>query len=625
MQSWRTWLAVFYDGCVFVLSVWIAFWLRFEGQLTEKEILLCARVTPVVLGIRFCVSILFGLYKGIFRYASLNDLLKILQATTVGSAVFAISIYFFFLNHGFPRSVFIIDWLLVVFLCGFGRFAYRLIKNRDHYRLIKRQNTEAKHTVLVVGAGDAGEMIVRDIQSRSSGQFRLVGFVDDSPARQGKEIHGIRVLGPLKEIPKLVEKYYVNQVLIAIPSLTGKQVQRIVHLVRETGANCLTLPSVEDIVDGTVRVDMIREVNINDLIRRDHRDVLTAETLSYIQGKRIMVTGAAGSIGSEIVRQLMDHKPASLILIDQGETPVFDLQNDLIRKNKNNLSLKFHVADIRDNDRMTWLFTTYEPQVVFHAAAYKHVPLMEEDAVEAFKTNCFGTRYLAHLSHRFHVESFVMLSTDKAADPANFMGASKRWAEKYIQAIGIASKTRFVSVRFGNVLGTKGSVVPFFQRLIRQGGPLPVTSEDIERYFMTVQEAAGLVLHSGGVGKSGQTMVLEMGVPLKIKDLAEELIQLSGLKPYEDIDIIYTGLRPGEKKTEILIGKNEKLIDSGYDFVQTLQGEIASHEEMERQFKELEKIISISDLEKLSEFLIQTMPEYLPDLNKIEDSYLLSN
>jgi len=603
MRTWRTWAAVLHDGCVFALSFYLAFWIRFEGQIPDLIYPLFLKMLPFALLIRYGVTISLGVCNGIFQYASINDLVKIIKATTIGSAVFAIFVYFLFLESGFPRSVFVIDWFFVVFLSGLGRFGFRMVKNEHYFSSHSGKTESPTHPVLVVGAGDAGEMIVRDLKYGRSGSIQVVGFVDDDPSKLGTEIHEYEVLGKIEDIPSLVKKYGFSQVLIAIPTLPGKRVQRIVQLCRDAGVKCLTLPSVEDIVDGNVRVDMIREVNLNDLIRRNVRRVIQPETLNYIQNKKVLVTGAAGSIGSEIVRQLLNQNLESLILVDQGETPIFHLKHEINRLTQNSKGVFYYVADIRDRERIESIFAQHQPEVVFHAAAYKHVPLMEENPQEAFKTNCFGTQNLADLSHANHVETFVMLSTDKAADPVNFMGASKRLAEKYIQSYGSKSSTRFVSVRFGNVLGSRGSVVPLFQEMIRKGGPIKVTDSEIERFFMTVEEAAELVLHAGGVGKNGHILVLEMGTPLKIKDLAEELIRLSGLVPYEDIDIVYSGLRLGERKTEIIIGKRERLIETGFEFVQTLQGEESTLKEMETLFQELKSFSPQFDKRLLLELL----------------------
>jgi FlaA1/EpsC-like NDP-sugar epimerase len=413
------------------------------------------------------------------------------------------------------------------------------------------ERSETPSRVLVAGAGDAGELLVADVQRRYASRYEVVGFVDDDGRKLGGHIHGVRVLGQIADLPRVVAEQQATQILIAIPTANGAQMRRIVGLCKQTGAKFKTIPGLADLVDGEVGVSQLRPVAIEDLLGRDPVEQDMELISREMKGRAVLVTGAGGSIGSELCRQLARFEPSVIVLVERAENALFHVHRELAARFPN---VRFEpcVADIAEARRMETVFAAHRPSVVFHAAAHKHVPMMEWNPIEAVTNNVFGTRALADLADRHGVERFVMISTDKAVNPTSVMGASKRVAEMYVQALSQRSKTRFVTVRFGNVLGSNGSVIPIFQEQIAKGGPVTVTHPDMRRYFMTIPEASQLVLQAGSMGNGGEIFFLDMGEPVRIADLARDLITLSGLRPGVDVEIRFTGLRPGEKLFEEL-------------------------------------------------------------------------
>lgn len=524
--------------------------------------------TVLALIIKLAIFFLFGLYRRYWRYASVDELVSIILS--VGSATLIVAGLFFGagilgLDTGrtLPRSVPFIDGLLTLVVVGGTRFSVRIMA---HKRRRSERQRDSK-TVLIVGAGDAGAVIVREILSSRHINIDPVGFVDDDPNKQKKSIRGIPVLGTRKDIPRLVEKYGVEEVIIAIPTAPGSVIREIRTLCEAAHVPSRTMPGMYEILSGQISVSQLRNVDIEDLLRRDTVHTNTQDVEKMLSGKRVLVTGAGGSIGSELCRQMARYLPSHLILLGHGENSIFLIEQEL-RRHWPKLSLDVVVADIRDFPRLAAIFEQTKPQVVFHAAAHKHVPMMESNCEDAITNNVGGTRALIHMAEKFAVERFVLISSDKAVNPTNIMGATKRVAEKIVQAVARRTGRPYVSVRFGNVLGSRGSVVPTFREQIARGGPVTVTHPDVTRYFMTIPEAVQLVLQAAtlaGTECQSGVFVLDMGKPVKIVDLARDLIELSGKEVGKDIEIVFTGLRPGEKLFEELFRDGEEYRRTRHD------------------------------------------------------------
>ena len=501
----------------------------------------------------------FGLYRQFWRYASISELKLIVIAVTVSSLVLTALLIAIALPYGllksFPRSVLVIDWLLQLIFVGGIRLLVRISGENARTEEIPEQSAGYKR-VLIAGAGDAGSMMVREIQHNPGLDILPIAFVDDDPDKIGKRIHNLPVLGKLSDIPDLAKKWYIQEVIIAMPTAPGRVIREITQACEKANIPSKIMPGMYELLSGQVSVSQIREVQIEDLLRREPVEVDESGISSYLQGKCVLITGAGGSIGSELTRQVARYSPASLILLGHGENSIYtiaqEMQNTFI-----DLDVQACISDIRDAARIESLFNIYQPDVVFHAAAHKHVPLMEANICEAVSNNILGTQVVLNAAHQANVKRFVLISSDKAVNPLNIMGTTKRVSELLVQNIARQFQRNFVAVRFGNVLGSRGSVVPLFKQQIAGGGPLTITHRDMERFFMTIPEAVHLVIQAGALGQGGEIFVLDMGQPVKIIDLARDLIELSGLKLNEDIEIVFTGLRPGEKLSERLFSANE--------------------------------------------------------------------
>jgi FlaA1/EpsC-like NDP-sugar epimerase len=506
--------------------------------------------------LRVVVYSYFGLYNRLWNYAGTKELLAIASAVTVGSGLIAVAVHIppF---AGFPRSIVALSWLINILAAGGIRF---LIRIRHEYLASKAEqrtlgNPEGKR-LLIVGAGAGGAMILREILRQPDGRYNVVCFVDDDPRKVGFQIGGVPVLGTTADIKSLVAEHKIDEVMIAIPSLDPERMRSLVSSCKRLPVRLTTLPSLVDLVNGQVTMRSIRDVKLEDLLRREEIRVDLESMSGYLKDQVILVTGAGGSIGSELCRQICRFSPRQLLLLGRGENSIYHIHLEL-QEEFPGLDLVPIIADVRDRSRIFRIAEQYKPSVVFHAAAHKHVPLMEGNPEEAVTNNVFGTRNVAEAAHQVGARKFVMISTDKAVNPTSVMGASKRLAEIVVQMIGRQSSTRFVSVRFGNVLGSRGSVVPLFERQIRKGGPVTVTHPEMQRYFMTIPEAVQLVIQAGAMGKGGEVFVLDMGRPVKIVDLAKDLIRLNGFEPGVDIAIEFSGLRPGEKLFEELLTAEE--------------------------------------------------------------------
>lgn len=597
------------DVFLIAISVWGAYALRFDWMFSRDEFpifLACALVVKPV------VFYLFGLYRRYWRYASLWDLIAVVFASTAAAVVLAAimaGLRLFGLILEFPRTVIPIDWLLTTTLIGGVRMSVRVLAETQETPGKTGSDSGAKR-VLVVGAGNAGVMVVREMQRNPHLGMVPVGFLDDDPVKQGKTILGVRVLGRLEAVAKCAVIAGAQEVIIALPTAPGTVVRGIVERCREVPLTARAIPGVFDLLDGKVSVNRLRNVEISDLLRRAQVP-LDAMPRDYIRGRTVLVTGAGGSIGSELCRQVARDQPRRLVLLGHGENSIFDVQCQL-KEDYPTLEIVPVIADVRSRDRLDQVFTHVRPDVVFHAAAHKHVPLMEDNPQEAITNNVFGTRNVVECAVAFDVDRLVMISTDKAVAPMNLMGASKRLAEIVVRRTARAQNRRFAVVRFGNVLGSRGSVVPLFKAQIERGGPLTITHPEMRRFFMTIPEAVHLVLEAGGHANGGELFVLNMGEPVRIVDLAHDLIELSGLGR-DDIPITFSGLRPGEKLDERLWEEGATVTPTGTsDVFRVVEADRAEGNTFDAGLQELEGAVSRGTSLAIQHSLAQLIPTYSP-------------
>ncbi|MGQ9498491.1 MAG: polysaccharide biosynthesis protein [Desulfotomaculales bacterium] len=543
------------DSFLVCAALAAALWLRFDGQIPPTYVTRAGYLALPFATVYLLAFYLSGLYHRLWRYASTGEALAIVKAVTLGT-VGNLGLAYLVMEAGrfpLPRSVFPILWVLVLLFTGVSRFAWRFARD---FGDTGRFPATGKPT-LIVGAGDAGAAVLRELKNRPEARLVPVGLVDDDPAKQGRRLMGVPVLGGREEIPRLVREHGVQEIIIAIPSASGRAMREIVDICRRTPARVRTLPGIYELLDGRVTIERLREVRIEDLLGREPVEIDLEAAAGYLRGRMVLVTGAGGSIGSELCRQVARFGPRRLVLLGHGENSIFTIHREL-RALYPDLPLVPRVASVCDRAAVEGIMQALRPQVIFHAAAHKHVPLMEENPGEALKNNILGTWNVARAARAAGVEVFVLVSTDKAVNPRSVMGASKRVAELVVQELARRSRTRFAVVRFGNVLGSRGSVVPLFRQQIAEGGPVTVTHPAMARYFMTIPEAAQLIIQAGAVAQGGEIFVLDMGEPVRIVDLARTMIRLAGYEPERDIEIVYTGVRPGEKMHEELFGTGER-------------------------------------------------------------------
>jgi len=547
----RRLLAVVVLSALFAGTFYLSLWFRFEGQLGPREMWRFWSGLELAIGIKLIVFAWFGLLRGWGRYVTFDDIITVVEAVTVSVVMTVLAERLFLTQRPIPRTVFFLDWgTTIVFVAGL-RGLLRVMQERSGAVFMLGD----KKTALIVGANNSGEALVRAIQSNLQLGYHVVGVVDVDRRRIGERIGGVRVLGEIDDTCLLAQRHGAEEVLIAGDALSGKQVRRLVEQARRQSIEVKVLPSYEQLIHGMVAVRP-RSVSIDDLLRREPVELEMSNLRQWLEGRTLLVTGSAGSIGSEICRQLLHFNPERLVVVDRSETGQFFLEREL-RERMPEAQIDVCLADLLDRRRMAAVLEQYEPEVIFHAAAYKHVPLMESHPGEAVKNIVSATRGLADLAQEYGVESFVMISTDKAVNPTSVMGACKRTAEMYVQSMAAAGGCRYVTVRFGNVLDSAGSVVPVFRQQIAAGGPVTVTDPRMQRFFMTIPEAARLVIQAGVIGNDGEILVLDMGEPVRIVDLAADMIRLSGLRVGEDVEIEFTGLRPGEKLYEELHADGE--------------------------------------------------------------------
>jgi len=561
------------DMVLFALSLIGAFCLRFDFDFTNTHFKTILLLLPYVVGGKAVVFVFMGLYRGMWRYVSLGDMVRLFYAAFFSSLLITGVIGFLFRFQGFPRSVFVLDFFMTLFFVGgfrlLIRMAYGRISRLEDGRIAIRAGNRKARRTLIIGAGDAGEKTYRELRDNPRLDNKVIGFVDDDPGKKGKQIHGVPVLGRLEDLPEFVRKLKVEELLIAIPSASGHRMRKIVELCERSGAAFRTLPGLGDLIEGKVDVRTLREVRYEDLLGRPASEIRTDEVRGYMTGRRVLVTGAGGSIGSELCRQIVRFEPEKMVLLDASEPALYGIQMEMQHKcgfqKCSAVLAKTHTAGIMDA-----VMRAHRPEVVFHAAAYKHVPMLETNPWEAVFHNIQGSQRVMESAVAHGVERFVLVSTDKAVRPTNVMGTSKRVAEMVMRAYQ-GNGTRMMAVRFGNVVGSSGSVVPLFQEQIARGGPVTVTHPDAMRYFMTIPEACLLILQAGAIGKDTEIFVLHMGTPVRISDMARDLIKLSGKVPDEDIEIVFTGLRPGEKLYEELITMGEGIVATSHDRIMVLR------------------------------------------------------
>ena len=565
----------------------------------------------------------FGLskqYRGWWRYVSISDLIDIAAASLISTVAIVVS-WFIFVTWLFrqerimenlmdiSQAIFIADMFLTFMLLGGLRMAIRL-----YYEEFRAVESSRLKRFLIVGAGNAGEALLREIHRMAVTQYEVVGFVDDAPMKKGINIHGVPILGTVNELAKICADNDIEEIAIAMPSATHKQLRRVIQVCQGIKIRFRTVPSITDIASGKFRVSQIRDVDINDLLGRDVVQLDLDLIEAFATNKIILVTGAGGSIGSEMCRQLCNFKPKLLLLVEQAENPLFYIEREL-KARFPNIPLKSIICDITDKERVEQIFEQYRPQVVIHAAAHKHVPLMELNPGEAVKNNIIGSKIIADAADRFCCSNCVMISTDKAVNPTSIMGSTKRISEMYIQNLSLTSKTNFVTVRFGNVLGSNGSVIPIFKQQIAEGGPVTVTDPEMKRYFMTIPEASQLVLQAASMGKGGEIFVLDMGEPVKIVDLAKELITLSGFRPGEDIEIVFTGARPGEKLFEELSIKGEDMQPTRHPKISIWKNIPTDRQSLEAGIDELISIAKNQNHKTITKKIKELVPEYIGNNN----------
>ena len=591
--KYRRFSVIFTHLILIIAAYALSFYLRFEFSLPREYLELILRTLPLLLAIKMFVFYYFGLFSGVWRYVSMNDLWQILKAVSLSTAFFILGIVFFYGIQGFPRSVFILDWMLCVGMVTGTRFFSRLFRER-----YKSTAEHRKKRTLIIGAGEAGIMVLKECRNNPNMNSDVVGFIDDDLAKRHLRIQNVKVLGDTREIPDIIKNNEIEEIIIAIPSAKGEVIRDLIACCKVPNIKLKIVPGLAKIISGELKISL-REVRPEDLLGRETVSIDECEIAKYLRDKKVLITGAAGSIGSELCRQVaLRFHPAGLILIDHNENNLYFLTLELKSKFKK-LNIKSIIGDINDIGLLKKVFSEYKPQAVFHAAAYKHVPLMEENQIAAVKNNVLGSRNMIYAAHHYKVDRFVLVSTDKAVNPVNIMGLSKRLAEIFLQAKARRSKTKFMAVRFGNVLGSDGSVVPLFKKQIEAGGPITITHPDTARYFMSIKEAVLLVLQAGAIGVGGEIFILDMGEQIKILDLARDLVSLSGLELGKDIGLEYIGLRPGEKIREEMLLDKEKDKVTKHNKIYISQADELDVVTLRKQMKELEGYVNSTDKEKV--------------------------
>ena len=600
---------IFMDIMAILVASFGSLFIRFEfnfGEIPPRFLEAYGRIIPITIATTLIFFWVWKLYKSVWRYASATEMVNIAGAVTCAAAAQVILCYF--LNILMPRSYYVLYWFfLFCLICGI-RFSYRILRIFNTRR--SRKCKEDCNNVMLIGAGAAANSILKEIESSQYVNLQVKCIIDDQPGCHGKLMRGIPIVGGRDKIMDSVLAYGIDEIIFAIPSANRTVRKEILDICKETGCKLRAIPGTYQLINGDVSVSTLKEVDIEDLLGREPVKTNIDEIMDYVSGKVIMVTGGGGSIGSELCRQIAAKRPKLLVVVDIYENNAYDVEQELKRKYPG-LKLVVLIASVRNTNRMNQIFETYRPEVVYHAAAHKHVPLMENSPNEAVKNNVLGTWKVVQAADKWKVKRFVMISTDKAVNPTNVMGATKRICEMIIQTYNNRSKTEFVAVRFGNVLGSNGSVIPLFKKQIAEGGPVTVTDPDIIRYFMTIPEAVSLVLQAGAYAKGGEIFVLDMGEPMRIVELAENLIKLSGYKVGEDIEIVFTGLRPGEKMYEEMLMDEEGMLKTANKMIRIGKPLQIDEEKFLKQLAELSEYVQ-KEPGDIRIFLKEIVATYVP-------------
>lgn len=608
LLKFRPLIFLIIDIVLIILSVFLAFMVRFEGKIPDIYFQNIWGIIALALLITIPIFYLLKLYSFTWAYVDIEELVSLIKGVFL-SFLLLTATFFVFKDHfiftGFPRSTLFITYFFIFILCSGIRFLKKI-----YLRTFSKINNVNKDRTLIVGAGDIGEQILRNMLDSKETLNLPIGFVDDNDLSQGISIHGFKVLGKIKDIPEIIKSQQIREMIIALPSAGSKTVKKAIEMGRKSGLKKIRIiPSLNEIMDGRVSIKDLRQVQVDDLLGRDPVSLDFKTIENFIKDKNILITGAAGSIGSELCLQIARFAPLSLIVLDQDETGLFNISNDLFKKFPK-LEIYSVIADIQDKNKINQIFKDFSPNIVFHAAAYKHVPIMEVNLDEAVKNNIFGTKIVAEASLKNHVEKFVFVSTDKAINPTSIMGTTKRIGEMICQSLNQENKTKFISVRFGNVLDSRGSVIPIFREQIKKGGPVEVTHPKMKRYFMVNSEACLLVMQAGAFGEGGEVFVLDMGKPIMILDLAKEMIRLSGLEPDKDIPIVFIGIRPGEKLFEEILTDEEATKATHHKKIFISKLSKVKEKELKSYLKDIENSINYFDKKKTVMILRKIVPTY---------------
>ena len=597
--------------CIIAAS-FLALLTRFEfdfHQIPPEFLKVIYEYGPFIIVVTLIIFTFFHVYSSLWEYAGIEEVFSLIAACLLSAVAKIVVISFTWSTM--PRSWYVLDTMYLMILIGATRVSYRLIR-------LRRQNRKfpwvKRKKVMIIGGGEAGRTMITEIQNSKYLDQKVACIIDDDPKKIGRYIKGIKVVGNRDSIKKNVKRYNIQQIILTIPSVNSARIRPIVEICQDTNCELMILPGVYQLVTGEVKASKLRPVKIEDLLGRDEVHINLNEIMDYVSGKVIMVTGGGGSIGSELCRQIAEHRPKQLIIFDIYENNAYDIQQELVRKHPE-LDLVVLIGSVRDENRIDSIFEQYHPEIIYHAAAHKHVPLMEDSPNEAIKNNVLGTYNMVRMADKWNVKRFVQISTDKAVNPTNIMGASKRICEMIIQTYNKESHTEYVAVRFGNVLGSNGSVIPLFKKQIAEGGPVTVTHPEIIRYFMTIPEAVSLVLQAGAYAKGGEIFVLDMGDPVKILDLAKNMIRLSGYKVDQDIKIEFTGLRPGEKLFEELLMDEEGMTDTPNKLIHIGHPIDVDEVKLFHALRVLEQAAQ-SETDDMRLIVESIVPTYHPKLNK---------
>lgn len=593
------------DAILLAGAFTLAFLFRFDFSIPSDELELLKTFILPVIAAKLIIYYFAGLYRRLWRYTGVRTFITIFWSSILGTLA-AIVIIFYIFRSPFPRSVIALDGILTVVLVGGVRFISRVTREFQPRSFL----SQAGKPALIVGAGDTGEVVLHQMLTHPKLGYNPVGLIDDDPRKKQASIHGVNVLGTREQLQTIVKRYGVEEVIICMPTVSREVIRDVFFQCQKIGVKCKTMPGVYQLIDGTVSASQIREVGVEDILGREPVRIDLKKVAYLIAGKTVLVTGASGSIGSELCRQIYQLQPASLIMVDQNESGLFQIEQELSAIQSSTSAIPV-VADVTNKTRVKVIFDNHRPSIVFHAAAYKHVPLMETCVTEAIENNLFGTKTVAETAIEFGAEKFVFISTDKAVEPISVMGTSKALTEKLVQSLALDSPTKFIIIRFGNVLDSSGSVVPTFRQQISRGGPVTVTHPEMTRYFMTIPEAMQLVIQAAAMGQGGEILVLDMGEQIPIVELARNMIRLSGFEPDKDIPIVFTGIRPGEKLCEKLFWDHEEIVHTKHKKILMAKNTRLDMAKFKDDIKQMEKAINLGKPEKVQETLSRICTSHL--------------